>query len=252
MAHLLGELMITAGVVLLLFVFYEVYVTNWFAAREQAAAETRLEERWEGPARPSTDPVEGRGFARLHLPAVAPDQRFTVLEGTDQDTLAAGPGHYTGTALPGERGNLAVAGHRIGNGAPFRDLDQLRSCDALVVETASDWYVYRVLPMREEVAGWNARGGDPRCRGVAPIGGPYRDAVGARIVEPDQGEVILPVPGNTAEAVPAEQRSRLITLTTCHPWFSAEQRLIIHGVLTKQYPKDPARPELRPAELEER
>ncbi|MFI0464939.1 class E sortase [Saccharopolyspora sp. 5N102] len=252
--HVLGELLITAGLVLLLFVFYAVYVTDWFTAQKQAEATDRLQEQWQHPpplAEPPA-PVAGAGFAQLHIPAFGPDFRFAVLEGTDAKTLAAGPGHYVGTAWPGEQGNFAVAGHRIGKGAPFNDLEQLRSCDALVVETATHWYVYRVLPMTDEVAGWHGRGADPRCAGVAPIGGPYEQVVGRSIVLPEQGEVIFPVPGQPPELLPRDQQIRLITLTTCHPEFSAEQRLIVHGVLVKQYPKDPANPGLRPAELEER
>ncbi|MFR9728028.1 class E sortase [Saccharopolyspora sp. MS10] len=243
-----GEVLITAGLVLLLFVFYAVYVTDWSSARRQAEAGDRLRARWEQPA--PAPAAEGEGFAELYIPRLGGDYRFTVLEGTDARTLAAGPGHYLGTALPGEQGNLAIAGHRIGKGAPFGDLDQLEACDALVVETASEWFVYRVLPMREQVAGWNP-GTDPRCAGVAPIGGPYRDVAGRQIVRPEQGEVIYPVPGLPREALPREQQTRLITLTTCHPRFSAEQRLIVHGVLVKQYPKDAAHRELRPPELEE-
>ncbi|RCW47250.1 LPXTG-site transpeptidase (sortase) family protein [Halopolyspora algeriensis] len=261
----------TLGLVVLLFVFYELYVTSWFSARKQTEATERLHDRWkdETPRRMPVKPEDGRGFAQLYIPALGADYRYTVLQGTDQETLAIGPAHYTGTALPGERGNFAVAGHRIGRGAPFGDLDQLRSCDALIVETASQWYVYRVLPMRHEVADWASRGGsssrgpakpdaaggadqraaETRCKGVAPIGGPYAEVVGRRIVQPHQSEVILPVPGKQGAEVPPERRTRLITLTTCHPRFSAEKRLIVHGVLTKRYPKVSSRPGLRPPEL---
>ncbi|MDR7301998.1 class E sortase [Haloactinomyces albus] len=269
--RVVGEVVMTLGIVILLFVVYEVYVTNWFSARKQTEATKRLHHRWENtPPRQSPEkPKAGRGFAQLYIPSFGPDYRYTIMQGTDQDTLATGPGHYMDTALPGERGNFAVAGHRIGRGAPFGDLNLLDSCDALVVETASQWYVYRVLPMRDEVAGWASRGGDPspgaetpdpappadgaaqRCTGVAPIGGPYRGVVGRRIVQPDRGEVILPVPGKPDAGVPPERRTRLITLTTCHPRFSAEKRLIVHGVLTKRYPKVPSRPQLRPPELEQ-
>lgn len=245
-----GEVLITLGVVVLLFVFYEVYVTSWFSARKQAEATDRLESRWSRPGgEASANPIPGRGFARLHIPALGPEFPYTVLEGTDQETLAVGPGHYVGTAMPGERGNFAVAGHRTGRGAPFGDLDQLESCDALVVETSTDWYVYRVLPLRNEVSGWNGHGGSPECAGVAPIGGPYDEAVGKRIVEPENGEVTFPVPGKVNAGVPVPWRSRLITLTTCHPRYSADERLIVHGVLTKRYPKEPSRPDLRPPEL---
>lgn len=254
--RVLGELMITAGLVLLLFVFYVVYVTDLFTAQEQADATGRMHDRWQEqqlhPVAEPPPPAHGTGFAQLHLPAFGPDFDFTVLEGTDLETLAGGPGHYVGTAWPGEQGNFAVAGHRIGRGAPFNDLDSLQSCAPIVVETATHWYVYRVLPMADEVATWDGRGGDPRCQGVAPIPAPYDQVVGRRIVQPSQGEVIFPVPGVPPEAFARDQLTRLITLTTCNPEFSARERLIIHGVLTTQYPKIAEHPELRPPELEER
>lgn len=256
----IGELLITAGLVVLLFVFYTVYVTDWFTARQQHAASERLQSRWQdqrddqprGQVLPEPPPPErGAGFARLHLPTLGADLSFTVLEGTDAATLRDGPGHYEGTQWPGAVGNFAVAGHRIGHGAPFNDLDQLKSCAPIVVETATHWYVYRVLPLPEEETGWNERGGDPRCAGVRPMTGPYRDVSGRRIVDPSRGDVIDPVPGEPVADVLPPEASRLITLTTCHPEFSARQRLIVHGVLTTQYPKIAGSPQLRPTELEE-
>ena len=68
-----------------------------------------------------------------------------VLDGTSEGQLTQGPGHYEGTALPGELGNMGLAGHRVGKGSPFLDLDQLRPGDPIVVETVDSWFVYRVL-----------------------------------------------------------------------------------------------------------
>ena len=70
---------------------------------------------------------------------------FTIQRGVDSATLEVGPGHYKQTAMPGEQGNFAVAGHRVGKGAPFNDMDLLSSCDAVVIETIDSFYVYRVL-----------------------------------------------------------------------------------------------------------
>lgn len=257
--RVVGELMITFGLVLLLFVFYTVYVTDWFTARQQHAAAERMHDRWQeqqaeqpsgGVIPEPPPPANGTGFAQLHLPSLGP-VNFTVLEGTDTETLQRGPGHYAGTQWPGEVGNFAVAGHRIGRGAPFNDLNELRSCDPIVVETATHWYVYRVLPLPGEQQGWNGHGGDPRCTGVAPMAGPYEEVSGRRIVSPGRAEVIDPVPGAPVPEVLPPNASRLITLTTCHPEFSARQRMIVHGVLTTEYPKIAGRGELRPAELEE-
>ncbi|MGJ7909160.1 class E sortase [Actinopolyspora sp. H202] len=247
-----GEGLITLGLVVLLFVFYEVQVTSWFSARQQADATQRLRDRWRevSPEDRAPDPIPGRGFARLYVPTLGSGFPFTVLEGTDQGTLTAGPGHYTGTALPGERGNFALAGHRSGRMSPFGDLDRLDSCDAIVVETATEWYVYRVLPLRDEAADWDPETAPESCAGAAPIGGPYREVFGRSIVEPQRREVIHPVPGVPRGTVPEQWRSRLITLTTCHPRYSAEKRMIVHGVLTKRYPKVADRPDLRPPELD--
>lgn len=260
-----GEVLITLGVVVLLFVAYEVYVTNWLSAGKQHDATSALDQQWSDenvapvdPANERTEkfrPGDGEGFAKLYVPAFGSDFVFTVLEGTSDRVLEAGPGHYRDTAFPGEPGNFAVAGHRVGKGAPFNDLDLLRSCDAIVVETRQNWFVYRVLPTRDEVAGWSTgRGGDPRCAGMNPLGKPYTGVVGQQVVLPSQNGVIAPVPDHpelTFDSLPAEQRAALITLTTCHPRFSAAKRLVLHGVFVKQYPKDPANPAARPPELTE-
>lgn len=241
-----GELLITLGAVVLLFAFYTVYVTDWFSALKQREATESLEEQWTNPRGVLDNPVQGEGIAKLHIPAFGPDFVFTVLEGTREETLATGPGHYVETALPGQPGNFAVAGHRVGKGAPFNGLDLLSSCDALVVETAEQWFVYRVLPLPGEASDWtDQKAALPQCAGVSPLPGPYADVVGKHIVAPSQREVIAPVPGEPDVALPADAPA-LITLTTCHPQFSARERLIVHGVLVAQYPKVPGE---RPSEL---
>ncbi|MCA1672476.1 MAG: class E sortase, partial [Actinobacteria bacterium] len=202
------------------------------------------EGRWENPRTARDRPLEGDGIARLFVPGFGSDYSFTVLEGTSAEILAAGPGHYTDTALPGQPGNFAVAGHRVGKGAPFNDLDLLESCDALVVETRTEWFVYRVLPLQGEAPGWaEGEGAQERCRGVAPLPPPYPEVPGKEIVPPSDGSVIAPVPGQPRDAaLPPDAEARLITLTTCHPKFSARERLIVHGVLVAQYPKGGERP----------
>ncbi len=260
-----GELLITMGLVVLLFVAYEVYVTDWISAGKQRDATAALDDRWSAELPPDQAsgnerterirPGLGDGFAKLYIPAFGSDFVFTILEGTTDRILAIGPGHYPESAYPGEPGNFSVAGHRVGKGAPFNDLGLLRSCDAMVVETQQSWVVYRVLPMGDEVAGWEqGRGASARCVDVNPLGGPYSGVVGRQIVRPSQSEVILPVPGRadlSFDALPPDQRAALITLTTCHPQFSAKERMILHGVFVKQYPKDPANPDARPPELTE-
>jgi sortase A len=241
--RVLGELFLTVGVVMLLFVFYEVYITDWSSAQKQHDATTKLDDTWHNGRGLVDRPVQGAGFAKMYVPAFGPDFVFTVLEGTDSATLTSGPGHYVGTASPGQLGNFAVAGHRVGKGSPFNSLDLLSSCDAIVVETADHWYVYRVLPLQGESGGWAAgKGKQAQCKGVEPLSGRYANVVGKTIVLPSQVQVIAPVPGQPGHT----PTSRLITLTTCHPQFSASQRLIVHGVLVASYRKEAGE---RPAEL---
>jgi len=257
-----GELLITLGVVVLLFVVYELYVTDLFGERKQAQATTAVDGVWAqaeatatvvAPATdatatdvPTTDPRErvprydvtaGQGFAKLRIPALGADYVFTVVEGTDPDDLYVGPGHYPQTQLPGEQGNFAVAGHRVSKGSPFNDLGLLNSCDAVVVETQDDWFVYRVLPMAEEESTW-ATTLRPHCAGVQVQTGAYGGVHGRQITVPTDYAQVLPVPTVLSTTIPPDAQ-RLITLTTCHPQFSDAERMIIHGVLVRSYPKAP-------------
>ncbi|OZM72613.1 class E sortase [Amycolatopsis antarctica] len=253
-----GELLITAGLVVLLFVVYELYVTNLFSADKQNQASAALDEEWKKERRLQTDLLDGQAFARLYIPSFGTDYKFTIQEGVDAKTLEVGPGHYKGTARPGEPGNVGVAGHRVGKGAPFNDLDLLNSCDAIIVETAEDFFVYRVLPMQDEAAGWaEGKGTDPRCTGVTTLqdatqdgGGAYGATAGRKIVLPSRGDAVAPVPYRPEDQSTPSARASLLTLTTCHPQFSDRERLIVHSVLTKQYRKDPANPGQAPPELE--
>ncbi|HEX5493252.1 MAG TPA: class E sortase [Mycobacteriales bacterium] len=216
-----GQTLITAGLVILLFVVYELWITNIFNAHTQHQLHAKLEQQWSqgkdplavGPARPGTklrDIPLGDGVALIRIPAFGADWAYTIVEGTGERELAEGPGHYTGTALPGEVGDFAVAGHRVGKGSPFLNLDKLRAGDFIVVETKDYWYAYRVLG--------DQASGDPTQ--VDQDGIP-----GQEIVQPTDIDVIDPVPGHPGRT----PNRRMITLTTCNPRFSAAQRMIIHG-----------------------
>lgn len=238
-----GELLVTLGLVLMLFVLYAVYWTDIVSARKQHNATSTLDQRWADnpvvgtPQRTArTDAEDGQGFAKLSVPSFGSDYHFTVIEGTSEATLEIGPGHYADTALPGQPGNFAVAGHRVGKGAPFNDLDQLQSCDAVVVETASSWFVYRVLPMEGD-----SPAGIPACTAsptpVTTPDGAYNGLVGREVVAPSDGRVIAPVPNSPEATIDPSQERALLTLTTCTPKFSASQRLIIHATLVRTMAK---------------
>lgn len=81
------------------------------------------------------DPPQGTVMAQLQIPKIDLDEY--VVSGTDQDDLAKGPGHYLGTAMPGQAGNVAIAGHRTTHGAPFNRLAELAVGDPIYLTTTT-------------------------------------------------------------------------------------------------------------------
>lgn len=229
--QVVGEIFVTVGVLVLLFAFYESFWTNLEAGRKQEVANAQLEDTWENRRGQGT-PELGNAFARLYIPHFGSDFHFAIVEGTNEEQLLAGPGHYPETQGAGQAGNFALAGHRVGKGAPFNDLGALKTCDALVVETQTTWEIYRVLP--------TPGSGDLSCfspdQQAHITGGDYAHVQGRYITTPSDVAVIDPLPHT--EAAP-EGLEALITLTTCHPQFSNAERMIVHGMLTESLPKEP-------------
>ncbi|GIF77974.1 class E sortase [Asanoa siamensis] len=210
-----GELMITFGLVVLLFAAYEVWGVGVVQGGKQDALAGALEQQWADE--PGDDPTVGptpaagtgglgskiQGIAKLYIPTLK--QQWVVVEGVTQADIRYAPGHYPDTALPGKVGNFSVAGHR--NRATFWRLDELDNGDSIVVEDKKNWYIYHVVK--------------------------------TRIVLPTQVEVVAPVP-----MLPGSKATKaMVTLTTCNPKFDNYQRLIVHGELVRTQPKsqgDPA------------
>ncbi|MDY6050501.1 MAG: class E sortase [Corynebacterium sp.] len=229
----LGELLLTLGVIFLLFAVYEAWWTNIEASQNQAQAASQLDEEWVNP-RQKVAPELGDAFARLYIPAFGSDYEFAIVEGTSDADLLKGPGHYTDTALPGEKGNFAVAGHRVGKGAPFNDLDNLNVCDTIVVETSASWNIYKVLPMGPD------RSTEVGCLNPEQqqrvIDGDYAHVLGRHITDPGDYPVVHALP-ETDLVEANDTLEPVLTLTTCHPQFSAKERMIIHAMLVRQEPK---------------
>lgn len=207
----IGELLITLGVVLLLFVAYQLWWTNVVADRAADQAAIALQESWTRP--PTTTggepqgagepvPAMGDSFALMYIPRLRDKVWGTpVLESVELPDLARGIGHYPQSQMPGKLGNFAVAAHRATNGEPFRDIDRLQVGDKVFVETRNAWFEYTL----------------------------QRD----RIVSPQATWVIDPVPGSPS----ADPTQRLITLTTCNPRWASTSRWIWWGELTERYDK---------------
>ncbi len=224
-----GEVLITAGVLLGLFVVWQLFYTDVQSDRAQDAVLDSLE--WVEPVvgvgqNTGTDDITGEltviplipeelktyspngapvmaqpahtaTFATLYVPRWGQDYIKPISQGvTRRDVLdRLGIGHYPNTAMPGAVGNFAIAGHRTTYGKPFADVDLLQVGDSLVVQTEATWYVYQVTSMD--------------------------------IVEPTYVQAIADNPLNPGS--PAT--TAMITLTSCHPKFSAAQRYIVHGEL---------------------
>ncbi|MGE3620730.1 MAG: class E sortase [Acidimicrobiia bacterium] len=203
-----GRVLITAGVLILLFVAYQLWGTGIREAQSQDRLADDFAELLDRPdpttsststtsttldgstttsvaTGPATGPVvvppEGEAVARITIPRIEVDK--IVVEGVSVADLKKGPGHYPETPLPGQAGNAAIAGHRTTYGAPFNRIDELVAGDEVVVETVQGRFRYLV---REQL-----------------------------IVSPSQVEVL----DQTGED--------LLTLTACHPKYSARQRIVV-------------------------
>lgn len=211
----IGQALVVAGVLLLLFVAYEL----WGTGLRTAQAQTRLNEDLSramvavtaplSPAAPDSDdrsaaapepssaptaprldistlPETGMAAGRIEVPAIGLDWVF--VQGVSVENLEEGPGHYPDTPMPGQAGNAAIAGHRTTYGAPFNRIDEVELGDAIIVATIQGRFQYT---MSEQL-----------------------------IVAPSQIEVLAPIAGRN-----------VLTLTSCHPKYSALQRIIVRADL---------------------
>lgn len=252
-SQVIGELLITISVLLFSFAFYEAFWTNVEAGRQQNAAAQQMEDTWQHKyvnPRKKLTPQLGDAFARMYIPAFGSDFAFAIVEGTADDDLLKGPGHYHDSQMPGQAGNFAVAGHRVGKGAPFNDLGNLKACDAVIVETQSSWDIYRVLPI--DAQGESRRAEAAQCFNAKQVEeistGRYSHVEGRHITLPSDYGVVLPVPGiDSAEVEPGMEG--LMTMTTCHPQFSNAERMIVHAMKVRSETKVPG---VQPAEFKEK
>jgi len=205
----LGQVLITAGVLLLLFVGYQLWGTGLYTAQQQSRLGSQFRTALEQAGSPTTpqfpsattvkpttptttttpppSPPEGEAVAHIVIPKIGVDK--FVVEGVDTVQLRKGPGHYPATSFPGQQGNAGIAGHRTTYGAPFGNVDLLENGDEIDLTTLQGSFVYRVY---EQL-----------------------------IVLPNDGSVLDPDP----------TRPAILTLTSCHPKFSAAQRIVVHAEL---------------------
>ena len=138
---------ILSGVSVMLAIFavgllaYPLY-TNLYQGRLQTKLAIQLKTEETKKAYQAGETGVGDPLTRIVIPAI--DVNTVVVEGTGASALRAGAGHYPNTPLPGEEGNVAIAGHRTTYGKPFANLDHLKPGDDIVLETPIGKHVYRV------------------------------------------------------------------------------------------------------------
>ena len=148
-AGFVGELLLTAGVLVLLFVVYLLWGTGIQAAQAQDDLDAQLHERWgqleEGEQTPELDELDlGDAYGILRIPRFGDDWEKFVVQGVEDEDLKNGPGHYPKSADPGELGNFAIAAHRSGHGEPFAKFADLHVGDLIEIQVAAGTYVYKL------------------------------------------------------------------------------------------------------------
>ena len=218
----LGELLLTAGALILLFLGWQLWWNDAIMASQQSEAASDLSTEWAeeqrgepGDAQPPApqdygDPVvdstaygNGDAFAIMYVPRFGEGSQRQIAEGVGLDVLNSfqlGVGHYPDTQMPGEVGNFAIAAHRSAYGGGMHEIEQLQLGDGIYIQTRDGWYTYR-----------------------------FRDF---EYVTPDAVDVLAPVPHHP-DLTPTD---RLVTLTSCNPLYSTAERIIAYGVLESWQP----------------
>jgi sortase A len=196
-AALTGELLITAGVIVGLYIVYQLTWTSVVAHAKARADVCTLQHEWADSV--NVQPRAAEPFATIQLPQLRNPEVWPVLDGVVQTELSQGVGWYPASQLPGQVGNFAVAAHRRTWGDMFRYLDEVKAGDSVVVQDGDTTYTYRVL----------------------------KDPI---YVEPTAVDVLERIPGRSGLTTPG----RYITLTTCDPVYNAYRRLVVFGELVSQ------------------
>ncbi|HYI56822.1 MAG TPA: class E sortase [Microlunatus sp.] len=215
----IGMLLLVAGFGCLGWVAWQYFGTNVTSEKAFHEESSQLREEWTQPADPDSSDgsggatgkgdvtptvIPGEAIALLRIPAFGSDYEVPILSGTDLAILDRGVGHYTTTAMPGEVGNFALAGHRVTHGEPFRRLLELDEGDRVIVETRDKIHTY-------------VMDGSP----------------GNLTVNDTETWVLDPDPHHPG----AEATEAVLTLTTCQDLFHSPDRSVGFAHLTKTVDK---------------
>lgn len=232
--QIFGEILITVGLVLLLFVAWQLWWTNLEANATQEDAVQSLSQEFKqaaqdqskpsktsgqasaapqpnwDPQKPeiTAEPGHGEAYGIAYIPRFGESYQRPLAEGTSTDVLdTLGLGHYDGTAMPGDIGNFSLAGHRQTNGAVLDRVEEIQQGDHIYIQTAQGFYTYTVYE--------------------------------TKIVLPTEMSVIAPDPAHPG----AQPTERLLTLTTCHPRYGDTERYIVHAKFDSWQPLSAGAPD---------
>lgn len=221
---IVGELLITFGAVVLLFLAWQLWINNAVVASQQQAASQELVKEWaDGKEKSDTPDVveedfgippafagagEAANFATIYIPRLGADSTRVIKNSIDLTTILNNGyyGRYPDSQWPGQPGNFALAVHRTNWGSPFGDAPKLEAGDKIYVETSDGYYTYI-----------------------------FRNY---EFVLPLAVDVILPVPGTNNS--PGDQS--ILTITTCNPLLGDTERMIVYSVLDSWRPRSAGPP----------
>jgi sortase A len=229
-----GELLLTGGVVVLLFLGWQLWWNDAILAASQTASAHELSEKWDesgSTTAPVPSPTASAGavetapdygeplvaaepdhadvIGNLYVPRYGDSYVRTIAEGTTGDILNStrlGLGHYDGTQMPGAVGNFAIAAHRSAYGGGMHLINEFHLGDPIIVETADGWYTYRFTNLE--------------------------------YVDPTEVGVLAPVPQEPG----VDATDRTITLTSCNPLYSTAERIIAYGAFDNWRPRSAGPP----------
>jgi len=217
----IGDILITAGVLVLLFIGWQQWFNDLVVAREHAAAAAKVSESFGKVTTPTAAPTSGWGdpvvtaqpgdtetFGVMYVPRFGADYAVPMAGGTTTagtlDTI--GIGHYDDTQMPGEVGNFAVAGHRTTHGAPFNQIANLQVGDKIYLETQDGFYTYTFRNLE------------------------YVPATQVSVLDPSPDD-----PGATTT-------DRIMTMTSCNPLYSARERIVAFSTFDSWRPRSAGAP----------
>lgn len=210
----LGELLITAGVLVLLFLGWQQWLGDIIVGNQLYGQSVHQSQEWikaagptKAPADPAAPPVmsaslaNGKNFGILYVPRFGADYARPIAQGTGLAVLNKGNlGHYPTTQMPGAVGNFMVASHRKAYGGDLEHINDLRVGDHIFVGTADGWYQYTFRNLQ--------------------------------FVKPTDVAVLDPVPDQPG----LQPGDRVITLQSCNPFFSTAERIMAYGTFDTFYP----------------